>query len=229
MGFIDRHSRKNILEDAATLATLAESEFVQHYYGPIIFDERNDRLSSGFYHTPTIGQFYHKEFPLILSKIDIAIKYGIIPRELKDFLRLKTTYFQDEAPKYKDIFADESEQFLKQYPNSNFEIFVRGWRGDIYSLEKNSEQESKIKTEDCNTALSEYKHGLVARFKGNETYKNFLIDTALTYWKCGNQEKAVLYLNAYSEYDDRLKSNYFKLPIVGVNDFLEKNGEVLPK
>lgn len=194
-GFVTNYARTNLYEDVAEVCELAERPF-------------GDELKKN-------------QNPIIAAKIKLAEEYALIPREFSEYVALKEL-FEDAISSFgfhtnleeSQSFIEKSEQFLRNHPNSVYEISIRSNRGKIF--EKESPE----------LAIKEWKQGLTAQFKEHLDYAIILKYIAQAYSKLNAPEKSQLYDNAYQEFHRRLKNNDVHISKRGVNDFLQSHGEL---
>lgn len=214
LGFISDYARINVYEDIAELCTEAEvnpGDFNKFIYG-------NDFKHDGDFN------------PTIVAKLNLAEKYGLIPKEFSEYLevlKLKTggmdCDFHKVSTNRKKIipFFVESEKFLNEHPGSIYSINLRVSRAEAYR------EMCPSNKEDLENAVREYKQALNSGFKDNYCYALSLQYLPVCYSDLGDDKRRELYHEAQKEWRRRHNSGDILLTKRGVNDFLIARGEKL--
>ena len=203
LGFISQYSRANAIEDIAELTAFLEL-YPSRVADPI-FEHKNERMR---------------------RKVELAMEYGIIPKESLDFLCLDHLFMEwidanrEEACTIEDTYFDKSTEFLTRYTNSIFADAVWTRRAEIFK----GYQEKGSGREDIYLAIEEFRNALEAPYKSDyyvfalknlaDIYRNIIRDK-------GTTEAFDL---AVKEYYRRYQNADLSLPRLGVNDFLEVKG-----
>ncbi len=187
LGFVRTYGRTNIDEDIATLCEYAECR------------------SNMF-----IRWLYDKPNQKIISKVQLAEKYGLLPTEFSEYIWLEKLYYEGKWELYREL----SDYFFGKHHHSIYDINVRRKRGLF--LEDHSPE----------LAIEEYKKGLAARYKEPTEYQMILTSLRELYEREHNKEKVTLYNKANQLYSKRQLANDMQLPLQGVNGYLITNGEI---
>lgn len=201
-GFVSEYAQMNFYEDVAELCeTMQDSANIR---------EKNEWF---FGKTPNRR---------IRQKVELAIRYGLLPPEIMERIRLTVLNLDaadpHEATREKvDTYLRESALFLKHFPNSIYSGEMHANRGDFLKMKK-------IRNE----AEREYFACLEAPHKDMMSYLSALNGLMELYWDV--PEKRKIFDQAYNqEYWRRFKLGDPLLPKIGINDWLEQQGIRFPR
>ena len=226
LGFISDYARTNVFEDIAELCAEAEtSTFSSKKW---LSDENN----------------------LIMKKLKLAQKYGLIPAEYIEFARLTNECNQKVIEGYgvnskeAEKWFKKSEAFLKAHPKTIYESEIRldraflkehgagaliSWRQFYDSLPDKAAWEKRMHTIK-ESAIEEYKAALNCDYKTCLTYFSALSAITRIYGPDLNDAKMEsIFSNAQKLYWQRYENTNNISLSVNVNDFLKENGVDLKK
>lgn len=214
LGFVSDYARTNFYEDAAEVAEAAGDEM--YFAG---------RFKAWLYADPN---------PVIKAKVQLAEKYGMIPKEFSEYVRLATQE-DDIFPerfsfdhKKAGEFLKATEEFFGRHKNSLYEGNLRRVRAVIFrkfsqSYNMDEEENRKKESEEYYKVLSLPQKGgeyTLALLNLEERYKSM--------WTLSNQreylELSEIYGHAHEEYYRRFKTGDISVLRTGVDDFLRANG-----
>lgn len=200
-GFVSEYAQTNFFEDVAELCeTMQDSANLREKYEWLFGKTPNQRIR---------------------KKIELAIKYGLLPPEIVERIRL-TVLSLDAANPYEatqekiDNYLSESALFLRQFPKSIYVGEMHANRGNFFST-RNMKSEAE----------KEYFACLEARHKDITSYLSALNGLLEIYRDV--PEKKAIFDRAYNqEYWRRFRAGDPLLPKIGINDWLEQQGIRFP-
>ncbi|QQR92245.1 MAG: hypothetical protein IPJ89_03745 [Candidatus Iainarchaeum archaeon] len=204
LGFITPYARTHLREDIAELGEATEEPSRWPFFHGVLNGETS--------------------YPRIAAKIRLAQRYGLIPPEFSEMVRLDDysrsltrAYHGSNEPKYSySDFMRDSQRFLQRYPMTVYEEKIRSERA--WFMAQNTTTESGLQA-----ALREYEKVLRCRSKST-TYVSTLKEMGEIYTRLDDFATTRLFRQAEEEYWRRFSAGDPRLAVRGVNDFLEKNG-----
>lgn len=204
-GCVTSYASLNLWEDVAELCE--EAQLNPEKFIGWIYTNRNDRIA---------------------KKVELAQKYGLIPKEFSHFIRVEKTYSRVKTarPVTSDLYFSqlaEIERFLDQHPHSVYEGEVRLQRANAMRALAAPKIKFGFTREEI---LCELETALTASPKTRNWYPFVLQALQSVHRKSSNttdQVKYDLYQAARLEYNRRYASGDVLLPKRGVNDFLATN------
>jgi hypothetical protein len=206
LGFPTQYARTNVYEDI--------SEFVERELNKVYYSYNTDfkELSNNIYE----------------KKLDLAIKYGLMPQESKEGYYLKQRYAAWVSVQeknwwnnhVKEDYLIQSEKFLEKYPNSPFFINIVIDRAMVLSNTSNTT--SPLWHEKSEKELQK---GLsVPSHLGYGTILSKLEQLAAQVYSHGQESYPNPYSKAITEYNIKVEKFDTSLLETGVNDKLKELG-----